>query len=461
MNQGVFRPEGVQKSAIYARRSIFRKRDKIRSKQGAEIKRLSIDKNLGVIESRSCTVPQPQHSSNKHWCLMSRNPIVLLATALVLFAWGGSSEAGTYQFTGPAVAPHVGPVVALPQWIRGKEVSFDNDRDAMTGLSMPGQINPWDGNGGLANGRLLQPTTNISSPPGFQIDAIAVHVDTLTPDLLADNAHLLFSIDDRAHTSTGGAISIPLIGPLTTTGGLTIGGAAEISFEQAGNFAAVATTGVWATASQISNMLDPADLDGLDLFGNEPVTAANAAGSGDTNKFSVDSDAAATTTMGAFAVWDYNQLTGVTSGYLAHAAMTSAVRSLLAIPTAGGPDDAAFNLDALMVYEALGGSSRVFEDDDIVVFSIQQIVNPSGGFWATGSELFVLDGTGNIDYLTHGGHVWDKQFAEQFLQLQVGGDLVQLDLNALEAVGTPEPSTVVLAGLGIVGVVAFGRRRSR
>ena len=94
-----------------------------------------------------------------------------------------------------------------------------------------------------------------------------------------------------------------------------------------------------------------------------------------------------------------------------------------------------------------------FDPGDQIIFSIEQVPTtaaPDGsGFFATGSELFVLDGASMPgapvgSFLTHGGHVWDKAFALASMVTSVttpaGGVVdVQLDVNAIEAIGVPEP----------------------
>jgi hypothetical protein len=84
--------------------------------------------------------------------------------------------------------------------------------------------------------------------------------------------------------------------------------------------------------------------------------------------------------------------------------------------------------------------------------------------------LFVLDGASTPgvpvgQFLTHGGHTWDKAYAlanmvARFNNTKAGPIDVQLDLDALEAIsGVPEPGTIVLLVAGLLGL--FGGRIRR
>ena len=73
-----------------------------------------------------------------------------------------------------------------------------------------------------------------------------------------------------------------------------------------------------------------------------------------------------------------------------------------------------------------------------------------------GGEIFVYDGPGTATrFLRHGGHDWDTAFdvVATFANLGVMSE----NINALEAVATPEPASCILMLLAAVGLLATRR----
>jgi hypothetical protein len=371
----------------------------------------------------------------------------------------------------------LGPGIVAPSAVFGKEYSHDFDSTTIGAGAMPPppaspeQIIAWDGIGGALDG-VNYAGTRMSFPALSQVDAIANHTDALFDPLRDDMAHLIFSVDDMATSFIVSRISLhvpvvaPSAGPILLANGNSIGGAGEISYElgtAVGNPAN--SQGLWATQAMVNGMPLPTDVDGLEVWGPEPGVF------GDADRYSLATDIMSfgAVPMDAVSVWNFPSGTD----YIRHSTIASAVTSLLGpIPTA--LPNANINLDALMVLEIAGDDEEFGRDPmdpmalDKIIFSITQIPDPSdpSGYYATGSELFVLDGAGGISYLVHGGHTWDRAYALANLvtDIDVMGSTLrtQLDINAIEAVGeavVPEPSTVVLMVVGLFGVAAVRRRR--
>lgn len=365
-----------------------------------------------------------------------------------------------------SIAHQLGPGIIPPKNVIGKEYSHDLDLNA-AGLLDAQRVIAWDGSGGVGDGldyTGTRPTYTLED----QVDAIANANDLYYSDLRLDRAHLLFSIDDAA--SARGPIVppppigfiVPSAGPIGLANGQVIGGAGEISYELGSvlpSGAAPSTQGLWASQAQINDMPLPIDVDGLEVWGNEPAFTA------DSNKYSLRVDAASGTS-----VWN---LSG--TPYVSHAAIVSTVMTLLG-PFAPGSeldvDD--IDLDALMVLDVSDPINDTFDRDpmgnpsesDEILFSIKQLIDPADptGYYATGSEIFFLNASGFEGFLVHGGHVWDKAYALSnmiSLAAVAGGNLnVQHDLNALEAVAdVPEPAGLMLGVFSLSFIVAKRRRR--
>ncbi|MEO2048317.1 MAG: PEP-CTERM sorting domain-containing protein [Pirellulales bacterium] len=377
----------------------------------------------------------------------------------------------------------LGPILATPSVIPGKEYSHDLDEETLApgGFADPQQVIAWDGSGGVGDG-LDFTGERPSYTPDDQVDAIANHGDHLFRQLQSggdtvDTAHLIFSHDDMIsiHTAPlgGGALPAPFLVPSGTPPGImlssgkVIGGAGELSYEKAFAFSPPSDQGLWAKQADINAMPFPGDVDGVELWGPEPAFTA------DTDKYSLDLDF-----MSGTSVW--NGITG--TPYISHATIVAAVTSLLG-PVSGVlpfPDfidgNDAINLDALMVQDIIPGNAHdTFDRDptgapgDKIIFSIRQIVDPSDptGYYATGSELFVLDATtgpAGTTFLAHGGHLWDKAYALSDLSLPttlVNGHAV-IDINAIEAISqgvVPEPTSAALFLVAGMGLVLTVRRR--
>ncbi|MEX0938606.1 MAG: PEP-CTERM sorting domain-containing protein [Pirellulales bacterium] len=398
-----------------------------------------------------------------------------VSAAVLLAAVVVSSAHATIPYGGLSggIPGGVGLGLAGPSIVPGKEYSHDMDHEiTAAGTSLdPQQIVAWDGSGGVLIGGGLDYT---GTRPAFtmedDVDATANQRDHLFFPLIDDSAHLLFSIDDAANSFVPGAglssVTVPSAGPISLSGGSTIGGAGEISYELAGDFAAPSTQGVWATQSQINGMPFPRDIDGLEVWGPEP------AASGDANKYSLDVDFNSLATAipnDAVSVWN---LSG--SAYISLGQIRATVIQLLGdIPTSIEPG--AINLDALMVQDVAGDPDDFGRDPDggldTIIFSIRQVPDPTdpSGFYATGSELFVMDAAGPLtsQFLSHGGHLWDKTYAlanmtAMLPDVQGLPVRTQLDINAIEAISqsvVPEPSSIALALMGLAALAVYGWRR--
>ncbi len=391
------------------------------------------------------------------------------ACAAALLLVGNAWATLPYMGLGEGV-PAIGPGLASPKIVPGKEYSHDRDHEitAVGTAPDPKQIVAWDGSGGVANGQDFSPPIFPTVLVDFEVDAIAHHRDALFDRLLDDSAHLLFSLDlDFVGYGPG---MVPFAGTLPSgtppgvllKNGNIVGGAGEISYEL-GLFGGVngpETQGVWATQAEINGMPLPDDIDGLEVWGPEPGFTA------DVDKLSLRLDAA---TGGA------GPLTSVFNGdgstYITLAMIEGAVTSLLGdLPTHLEPDRV--NLDALMVNDIAGEDTDFGRDPaggsalDRIIFSIDQIEDPldADGYYATGSELMVLDAAGGAFFLDHGGHLWDHKYAlDTFSMGTIGdeqGNFFVFDIDAIEGMAegvVPEPTSVCLMLLGTVGVLVARR----
>lgn len=369
----------------------------------------------------------------------------------------------------------LGQGIVTPGQVFGKEYSHDRDHDLNSTLS-PEQVVAWDGSGGTANG-----VNYVGTRPNFttlsEVDAIANHLDALYVPLKLDEAHLIYSIDNTGNTffpQAGGPgfhqnVTVPSSGPIVLPNSV-VGGAAEISYELATQGAAFGnplnTHGLWASRVQINASPIPDDIDGIEVWGPEPAFAA------DSDKYSLDPDSFSfgVVTNDAISVWNQSG-----TPYVLHSRIAQAVQSLLG----QAPSEREINVDALMVRDFVG-DNNIFErdanDTDEIIFSIRQILDPNdpSGFYATGSELFVLEAPfatgapGLASFLNHGGHLWDKNYAllnmTTLLTILLDNEefevTVQLDIDGIEAVPeatvVPEPSTALLL---LIGTAALARRR--
>jgi hypothetical protein len=299
--------------------------------------------------------------------------------------------------------------------------------------------------------------------PKDQIDAIANRGDFAYFELKADDAHLVFSVDDSYTLYSLGLPSpafVPAAGPIAISNGNIIGGAGELSVELAvfGGANPVDTQMLWAAQMDINGMPLPDDVDGVEVWGPEPPGA-------DADKYSLDVDASSLGILpggDGVSVWN-----GSGSPYIAHSLIVGAVASLLG--TSVEPE--AINLDALMVQDVVGDDD-LFEEGaagvggDEIIFSIRQIPDPADptGYYATGSELFVLNADGTVSFLFHGGHVWDKAYAVGAFDVWFldPNNFGVIDINAIEAIGersVPEPASVMMLVLLGLASLQLCRRR--
>lgn len=360
--------------------------------------------------------------------------------------------------------------------------NLQNAEDADAGGTLdPLQVVSWDGlqgridsNSGSVDAFDYGTSTSFNYSEG-QVDALANHADLLFQQIVRNEASLLFSTTSDLG---GGRVHWEApVGPGGTNG-----------------------HGVWAAHEAPAggpgvNHHDVYDLDALEVWGPEPPThdlelgpvltvkegyvgGAPGPASADANRFSLDLDAASGTS-----VWAYTPATAAApapsvSPWVPHAEVVAAVEELF-LWTKYGPNTRfgdevrrMIDVDATMArdVESPAGTAPVFwGPGDELLFSIDplgtvDVFDASGSNVGTadvdGGEIMHLMKTGTgmgsgsflIEFLDHGGHLWDTDFA---VATTFGYEFE--DIDALEAVGvlegqdipTPEPGSIVLCTLGI------------
>ncbi len=390
-----------------------------------------------------------------------------LLAALAIMGLAGSALAyDPYTPVPGGVIPSPGLALPAPFDVDGKELSFDLDHDAPPpgpGLLVPDpeQNVFWDADTvatpppGLIGGADYsgsRPGPSTAPDQDRQVDALAYRFDALFEALNLDATNLIYSVDVPLPTavkpiSPATPVYPPIGGPLP----------GDVQFELTG----APVHGLWA-AQPVDINTDTRDpilnVDALEVWGPEVSNPQEAPAASDANYYSLRGDAF---TPGGFSVWNYDSTLHSSTGYVTQGVIAGAVASLLgSLPS--GVDDLQIELDALMMQDLHGEETR-FDIGDKLYFSIEQIADPTDadGFYATGSEIFILEmgaAGPTASFLFHGGHLWDHTWTLDNMAFFDGQEFIQLDVDAIEAVSTPEPGTIALLVIG--GMVALRRRRA-
>lgn len=184
----------------------------------------------------------------------------------------------------------------------------------------------------------------------------------------------------------------------------SVSGDGRILYEKA----SVPQGGVWAFPADIDQH-GVQDVDALEVWGPERVA--------DGDRYSFHGDPEGT------AIYELMGIPWVS---------TTQIRQLI-----GAPSNEAIDVDGLMVF----GNQLLFS------------IAPTATF--DGGEIWWWDGSAAAaQFLFHGGHLWDTAF-----DVKGTFGLADENVNALEAVATPEPTTLLLLGAGLLALPVLRRRK--
>jgi hypothetical protein len=368
---------------------------------------------------------------------------LLLSSCLLLGVTVAPSQvlAGPFVPQGPFVQPAPGPGIPGPKNVPGKEYSDRFDKDTQEPpVSDPEQNIYWDGNGGRQDAFDYSGSRAGDTVTAREVDALANHQDALFWDVIANQAALLFSTgsttlllpgDSRAavynaspdYNQLGIHEKSVLVEP--------IGGGIDF----------------WATPPQI-DQAGVNDLDGLEVWGGLADPTPN-----DADMYSLLGDPTINGTRTS--VWYYNG--GVSTSYLNAAQIAAAINRPDIVNLADIID-----LDGLMVWD--GGNIGQWDNGDAILFSVMPInanldgvITPNiNGGDIDGGEIWSWQfGQPLAQFLNHGGHLWDTAF-----NVKLATGAVNENIDALEAVATPEPSSFLsLLALGTLGAASTLKRK--
>ena len=289
--------------------------------------------------------------------------------------------------------------VPSPEHVESKEASDEFDINA-SGAPDSEQVIAWDlsADGVLEVADAFDYSGSRPFPGEGQVDALANVRDTM--------GHVLFQ---------GSPVST-LLFSVRLPGGSDLPGA-PILFEKTGG-----VIGTWVALDEDL----PRNLDGLEIWG--PISPNNL--DNDANLYSLSGDGLGDP-MGV-SVWAYHSDTHMSESYILQSEIANALRSAgFDISTTG---EAFIDIDAL-----LSGMTDEF------LFSLWPFTDPITGTTFIGDEVWYWqrDIFDVPRFIEHGGHLWDSGWFGE-------------NIDALEAaVPAPEPSTIMLLGSGLLGLVVL------
>ena len=197
------------------------------------------------------------------------------------------------------------------------------------------------------------------------------------------------------------------------------------------------------------------DLDGLEVWGEDGPFGDDA------NRYSLEFDSVVDPTVGVLgqrvAVFAYAPGPGISAPLFYVNQLAGAISGLMGLNASQFSFlNTALDLDAMMTFgpaDNLVGNFLVATAGNIM-WSIDPLTLP-GNVTFTGDEIFVWNALvgGAASFLSHDGHLWDTAF-----DVAAAYGVETQNVNALEAVAIPEPSTAVLLGFGSLGLLGVSRR---
>jgi hypothetical protein len=368
---------------------------------------------------------------------------LLLSSCLLLGVTVAPSQvlAGPFVPQGPFVQPAPGSGIPGPKNVPGKEYSdrFDKDTQEPPVLD-PEQNIYWDGNGGRQDAFDYSGSRAGDTDPAREVDALANHQDALFWDVIANRAALLFSTGSTTLLLPGDSrAAVYNASPDYNQLGIH---EKSVLVEPIGG-----GTGFWATPPQI-DQAGVNDLDGLEVWGGLADPTPN-----DADMYSLLGDPLINGIRTS--VWYYNG--GVSTSYLNAAQIAAAINRPDIVNLADIID-----LDGLMVWD--GGNIGQWDNSDAILFSVMPIdanldgiITPNiNGGDIDGGEIWSWQfGQPLAQFLNHGGHLWDTAF-----NVRQATGAVNENIDALEAVAVPEPSTFLsLLTLGSLGAASTLKRK--
>jgi len=319
----------------------------------------------------------------------------------------------------PTLGVPAGPIVHP-----GKEYMMEINRNADL-TPNPGQVVAWDGNGGVQNSQInYNNNTNTPHVNVERVDALANHGDAYFNEVVSNRTALLYS--ERTPT--------PGLGDAWGKGSDT---AYPVYYETANG-----GRGGWATRQQVNQHWTPqaeaglnAQGQGLNLIGLE-VFGPNSPNGDDSDMFSVNGDVALLPDGVRYSVYSY--VAGNIRGYLSVQTVATALSAFYNVPY--NLIEPLIDLDAMMVQD---DGDFIWDSGDRVLLSLMP-ANVSG-FSYVGDSAYVLDFGQPLANLNHGGHFWSNNW-------------LGTNVDALEA-AIPEPASLALLGIGLLGLVGARYRR--
>jgi hypothetical protein len=361
--------------------------------------------------------------------------------------------AGPFVPQGPFVQPAPGPHIPWTKNVPGKEYSdrFDKDTQEPPVLD-PEQNIYWDGNGGRQDTFDYSGSRAGDTDPAREVDALANHQDALFWDVIANQAALLFST---------GSTTLLLPGDSRATVYNASPDYNQLGIHEKSVLFESIRGGIdfWAKPPEI-DQAGVNDLDGLEVWSSVSPTSSQYPSPADPTP----DDADMYSLLGdplingiRTSVWYYNPITQISNSYITAAQIAAAINR---------PDIAnlanIIDLDGLMVWD--GGNIGQWDNSDAILFSVMPIdanldgiitPNINGGDIDGGEIWHWQFGQPLAQFLNHGGHLWDTAF-----NVKLATGAVNENIDALEAVAVPEPSTFLsLLTLGTLGAASTLKRK--